>query len=145
MCCPPSTRFQEVSIPSKGSLFREAPLINSKYSILLPKEGLLPKPWDLCWLLLFAAKDALDVPRIVSHDDVKQDLSSKTHNYFPDILLSHAPIHSLGKVAKNKPLPTDPNKLTKLRGVTIPSRGGMVPTHALSVGSTWNENWQNGK
>ncbi len=80
-----------------------------------------------------AAEVELDVPKTVSHDDVKQDLSSKTHNYFPDVLLSVAPIHPLAKVAKNRPLPTAPNKLTKLRGIRIPSRGGIVPVHSLNV------------
>ena len=80
-----------------------------------------------------AAEVELDVPKTVSHHDVKQALSSKSHNYFPDVLLSHALIHPLAKVAKNGSLPTDPTKLTKLRGVKIPSRGGMVPTHSLNV------------
>ncbi|KAL7458487.1 hypothetical protein ACHAWC_010036 [Mediolabrus comicus] len=76
----------------------------------------------------------LDVPKTVSHDDVKQDLSSKTHNYFPNVDISVGSTNPLAKVAKNKPLPTDPSKLTKFRGVRIPSRGGgIVLTHALNV------------
>jgi hypothetical protein len=76
----------------------------------------------------------LDVPKTVSHDDVKQDLSSKTHNYFPDVDISVGSTNPLAKVAKNKPSPTHPSKLTKFRGVRIPSRGGgIVLTHALNV------------
>ena len=75
-----------------------------------------------------------EVVLTLSHDDVKQALSSKTHNYFPDVDITVASVNPVAKVAKNKSLPTDPNKLTKLRGIRIPSRGGgIVPVHSLNV------------